>query len=172
MEQPLFLKPQDIALLVKLLSKKNEDWRQIDLAMEMELSQSEIAKALSRLNKAMLVNGKKPIGASALEFLIHGMKYSFPVQIGALSFGVPTAISAPAHEKMVVQNAEDVYVWPSAKGKKRGQSIKPLYPELAEAALKDRRFYDLMSAVEILRVGRARERKLAQSYLEKELKNV
>ena len=48
--------------------------------------------------------------------------------------------------------------------------IKPFYPQLAAAALKDSDFYGLMSAIEILRIGRARERKLAERYLEKKLK--
>ena len=59
MKQPISLKPQDVALLVKLLSIKKEDWRQIDLAMDLILSQSEVAKALSRLSKAGLVLDKR-----------------------------------------------------------------------------------------------------------------
>lgn len=171
MQQSISLKPQDVALLVKLLSIKKEDWRQIDLAFDLKLSQSEIAKALARLSKAGLVNNKRVNRSAALEFIIHAIKYMFPAEVGALVAGVPTAISSPMHEKMVVQSGDDVYVWPSIHGNKRGQMIKPLYPELAEAALKDPEFYGLMSAIEILRVGRARERNLAANYIEKKIKN-
>lgn len=171
MQQSISLKPQDVALLVKLLSIKKEDWRQIDLAFALNLSQSEIAKALARLSKAGLVNNKRVNRSAALEFIIHAIKYMFPAEVGALVAGVPTAISSPMHEKMVVQNGDDVYVWPSIYGNKRGQMIKPFYPELAEAALKDPEFYGLMSAIEILRVGRARERNLAVNYIEKKIKN-
>lgn len=168
MERSINLKPQDVAILMKLFSLSGEGWRQMDIAAELGLSQGEIAKALSRLAKAGLVNQKTPSRAAALEFVVHAVKYMFPAQLGPLSYGVPTAISAPAHSKMVV-NSEDVYVWPSPKGQQRGQSIKPLYPKLAEAALKDKKFYNLMSAIEILRMGRARERKQAEAYLQKNL---
>ena len=107
--------------------------------------------------------------SQALEFILHAIKYIFPAEVGALGVGVPTAISSPIHENMVVQQGNDIYVWPSNNGNKRGQVIKPFYPELAEAALKDPEFYGLMSAIEILRVGRARERKLAENYLKKKI---
>lgn len=171
MQQSIALKPQDVALLVKLLAYKSETWRQVDIAQELGLSQGEIAKSLSRLSKAGLINEKRVNRSSALEFILHAIKYVFPVEVGALAVGVPTGISAPIHEKMVVQSDEDVYVWALAKGKKRGQLIKPFYPNLAEAVLKDSEFYGLMSAIEILRVGRARERKLAEQYLERKIKN-
>lgn len=171
MQQSLSLKPQDVALLAKIIARKSEDWRQIDIAMELGLSQGEVAKALSRLNKAGLLQEKRVNRSAALEFVLHAIKYMFPAEVGALAVGVPTGISSPAHSKMVVQSGDDVYVWPSANGKKRGQMIKPFYPNLADAALKDADFYGLMSAIEILRVGRARERKLAENYLEREIKN-
>ena len=144
----------------------------MEIAQQLGLSQGEIAKALSRLNKAGLVQDKRVNRTAALEFILHAIKYIFPAEVGALATGVPTAISSPAHEKMVVQTGDDVYVWPSIHGKKRGQMIKPFYPQLAEAALKDSDFYGLMSAIEILRVGRARERKLAEHYLEKKIKSL
>jgi hypothetical protein len=171
MGQSNSLKSQDIVLLIKLLLKKNEEWRQVDLATETGISQGEVAKSLLRLSKANLVNGKRANRTASLEFLIHGVKYFFPAELGPLTVGVPTAISAPAHEKMVVQSPDEIFVWPYSKGTKRGQVIVPLYPKLAEAALKDRDFYDLMSAIDIIRIGRSRERKLAEQFLEKRIKS-
>jgi hypothetical protein len=135
----------------------------------MFLSQSEIAKAFARLQKCGLVLNKKPNVTSALEFLLHGFKYVFPAELGALAVGVPTAHTSPAHQEIVVANGEDNYVWPLAHGDIRGQMIAPLYPQLAEAALKDRAFYDLMSAVEILRIGRSRERASAANFIQKRI---
>lgn len=48
----------------------------------------------------------------------------------------------------------------------QGQSIEPLYPYLPEAALKDECFYGIMSALDMLRTGRARERAAGQRYIE------
>lgn len=173
MQQSVMVKPQDVALLVKILSRKSiGDWRQVDLAMDLGFSQGEVAKALSRLCKAGLVVDKRVNRTAALEFILHAIKYVFPIELGSLAAGVPTAISAPAHKDSVVQSGDDVFVWPSLKGKVRGQVIMPFYPKLAEAALKDEEFYDMMSAIEILRMGRARERKAAEQFLERKIKSV
>lgn len=171
MQQSIMLKPQDVALLIKILARKTaDDWRQVDLAMDLGLSQGEVAKALSRLSKAGLVINKRVNRTSALEFILHAVKYVFPIELGSLAAGVPTAISAPAHRNSVVQTGDDVFVWPSLKGKVRGQIIIPFYPKLGEAALKDIEFYEMMSAIEILRMGRTRERKAAERFLERKIK--
>ncbi len=171
MQQSIMLKPQDVALLIKILARKSiKNWRQVDIAVELEISQGEIAKALARLNKAGLVIDKRVNRSAALEFIIHAVKYVFPVELGQLATGVPTAISAPAHKNSVVHSGDDVFVWPSLKGKVRGQVIVPFYPKLAEAALKDEEFYSMMSALEIVRMGRIRERKAAEKFLERKVK--
>ncbi|AGH96751.1 hypothetical protein [Pseudobdellovibrio exovorus] len=172
MRQQLSLKPQDVAVLVKLLALQTDQWKQVDLAKAMGLSQSEVAKSLVRLSKAQLVQNKRVNCSAALEFILHGVKYSFPAEVGALAVGVPTALSSTIHNNMVIHSDEDRYVWPSLHGKIRGQMIKPFYPELPLAALDDSEFYGLMSAIEILRVGRARERKLAERYLESKIKKL
>ncbi|MFZ4404972.1 MAG: hypothetical protein ACOYOK_12785 [Pseudobdellovibrionaceae bacterium] len=172
MKKTVSLKPQDVALLAKLITYKGDQWRQVDLAQELGLSQGEIAKSISRLSKAGLINEKRVNRLAALEFILHAVKYAFPAEVGALTVGIPTGISAPAHEKMVVQSSNDIYVWPSTQGSHRGQLIKPFYANLAEAALRDSDFYAFMAAIEILRIGRARERKLAQIYIEGKIKNL
>lgn len=165
------LKPQDIALLLKVFSKGKLEWRQVDLAAELEISQGEVAKSLSRLKRSGLVSQKLVNRSAMLEFLIHGLKYVFPISIGALAVGVPTAISSPFFKSKIAQGDWDSYVWPSSKGSARGQIIVPLYPQLVEAALKDEKFYELMSLVEVLRMGRARERKIAEEELRKKVKS-
>ena len=173
MQQSAVIKPQDVAILVKILSRKHiGDWRQVDLAIDLGLSQGEIAKALARLNKAGLVVNKRANRSASLEFILHAIKYVFPIELGSLAIGLPTAISAPAHKDSVVQSSDDVFVWPSLKGKVRGQVIMPFYPKLAEAAMKDKEFYDIMSAIEILRMGRSRERKAAEQFLERSIKSL
>ena len=62
-------------------------------------------------------------------------------------------------------------MWPSSKGGMRGQVIVPFYPQLAEAVLKDKKFYELLSLVEVLRVGRTREKKIAKEEIRKIVKS-
>ena len=88
MQKSMTLKPQDVAILIKILARDpKNDWRQLDLAVELSLSQGEIAKALSRLNKAGLINDKRVHRSAALEFIIHALKYVFPAEVGSLAVG-------------------------------------------------------------------------------------
>ena len=59
---------------------------------------------------------------------------------------------------------------PYAKGIKRGQSIEPLYKTVPKIAQKDKSLYELLALTDTLRVGRAREIKIAIEELEKRMK--
>ncbi len=165
------LKPHDVVLLLKILSKDRSDWRQIDIALDLEISQGEVAKSLARLRKSGFLAEKRVNRSALIEFLIHGLKYTFPADIGSLTVGVPTAISSPIFKNKIIQSEEDVYVWPSSKGDVRGQAVFPLYAQLANVVLKDEQFYELLSLVEVLRIGRTRERKIAEEEIKKRIKS-
>jgi hypothetical protein len=165
------LKPQDVALLLKVLVKGKSNWRQVDISSELEISQGEVAKSLARLRKSGFIFDNRVNRSAVMEFLSHGLKYIFPADVGALAIGIPTGISAPFFKNKIVQGIEDVYVWPSSKGNMRGQVIVPFYPQLAEAVLKDNKFYELLSLVEVLRIGRTREKKIAEEELRKRIKS-
>jgi hypothetical protein len=155
------LKPQDVLILLKIVSDKNPSWNQKPMAEALGLSQSEISEAVSRCKYAGLLDpkGKVVMKLALLEFLQFGLRYVFPQKPGAVVRGVPTSHSAvPLKEQ--IQSTEH-YVWPYAKGTVRGQSIIPLYPSVPEAALKDAKLYELLALVDALRVGRAREKELA-----------
>lgn len=156
------MRPQDIAVLLKLVLKEGTTWRYADLASELCISQSEVAEALGRCRIARLVDEskRKVFKNSLLEFLIHGFRYVFPVVPGALTRGIPTAHSAPPLLDYIISE-EDAYVWPSPDGELRGQSIFPLYKNMVQAAQKDPEFYALLALLDGLRVGRAREFRLA-----------
>jgi hypothetical protein len=100
-----------------------------------------------------------------LDFLKCGITYVFPQRPGALVKGVPTAHSAPPLNAQIVSNEH--YVWPSARGTIRGQAIEPLYPSVVKAVENDAILYKLLSLVDALRVGRAREKAIAIKELEK-----
>ena len=100
-----------------------------------------------------------------LDFLEHGLRYVYPQRPGAKVRGVPTAHAAPPLDKIIV--SEEPYVWPFGIRTVRSESIQPLHPKVPDTCLRDAVFYEYMALADAMRVGRAREKKLAI----KELRN-
>lgn len=167
------MRPQDIVVLIKIISLKQTDWKNIDIANAVLISPSEVSEALNRCKIAGLIDSKKKEVNidSFIEFLIYGLKYVFPVQPGSIVKGIPTAHSAsPIKEH--ISSGSDIYVWPYAKGTLRGQAIEPLYKNLPKAVENDVLFYELLVIIDTIRVGRVREIVIAIKELRKRLKNV
>ncbi len=139
------------------------------MAYELGISQSEISESLNRSVVAgLLAADKKTLMKSALlDFLKFGLRYVFPQKPSAVVRGLATAHSAPPLSQKI--NAENHYVWPWAQGRQRGAGIQPLHPSVPSACLEDERLYELLALTEALRVGKAREQKLAIRELEKRL---
>ena len=81
-----------------------------------------------------------------------------------------TSHAAPALEDKIVSSDEEIYVWPYAKGKKRGTSLKPLYKTAPEAALEDLRMHHYLALIDAIRIGKAREQAIAKEELVKLIK--
>ncbi|HNW44108.1 MAG TPA: hypothetical protein PKI19_06365 [Elusimicrobiales bacterium] len=163
------IKPQDIAILLKLVTLGNNKWRHIDLAEALGLSQTEISFAMDRCRTAGFIDADKKtvIKPALLEFLIHGLKYVFPAKPGPVGRGIPTAHSAPPLSRLIVAANDDHYVWPNEEeGKVRGQAIEPLYPNAPLAAITDNKLYELLALFDALRIGKARERGMALARLQ------
>jgi hypothetical protein len=165
--QQVILKPQDILLLLKIVSIEEENWNQKPIALALGMSQSEVSESVARSKYAGLLstNGKEVMRISLLEFLQYGLRYVFPQKTGPVVRGVPTSHSAAPLNK-IIQSTEH-YVWPYGKGTVRGHSIVPLYKSVPEAALKDEKLHELLALVDALRVGRAREKSIAITELKK-----
>ena len=169
--QQQIMKPQDVLLLLKIISIGNEVWNQKSMAEALCISQSEVSESIARSKFAGLLDskGKIVMRLALMDFLQYAIKYVFPQRPGVVVRGVPTSHSAsPLKEEIV---SEEQYVWPYSKGTVRGQSIVPFYPSVVEAALKDVNLYEILALVEALRVGRARERELAISILKEKIVN-
>jgi len=159
--QQQVMKPQDVLLLLKIVSLKDAQWNQNAIASDLCISQSEVSEATKRMKMAGLldVKGKKVMRLALFNFLQYAAKYVFPVMPGALVRGIATSHSAaPLNQEII---SEESYVWPYAKGSERGQAISPLYPSVVEAVQKDKNLYELLILVDALRVGKAREREMA-----------
>ena len=166
------MRPQDIVVLLKIIALKNDDWYNSDLAQSLKISPSEISEVLNRCKIARLIDSKKrKVNINSfLEFLIYGLKYVFPAEPGAIVKGIPTAHSAsPVKEH--VSGGSDIYVWSSAKGTHRGQSIEPLFKSIPQIVSDDKLFYELLTIIDTIRVGRVREINIAKKELEKRLKH-
>ena len=151
------MRPQDIAVLLKIISKGKQEWQNKDLAYELFLSPSEISESLNRSRLAGLINfeKKEPHKQSLLEFIRYGLHYVFPVVPLGLTNGIVTAHSHPLLKKEFA--SEQKYVWPKVGGKDFGSAIEPLYTDLVKAIENDEKFYSLLALTDVFRVGRARE---------------
>lgn len=165
------IKPQDIVVLAKLISyEKDKAWTQGSMALELCLSPSQVNYALKRLVSAKLIVSipsaeikLEPIRQACEEFFIHGFKYIFPAEFGTWTRGIPTGYAAPSLNKIILAGNDPIPVWPHAEGTHKGIALMPLYPCVPKSIIKhpDAGFYDLLSLLDALRSGRARERNIA-----------
>lgn len=164
------MRPQDIAVLLKIVALGKEPWLAKDLAAALHLSPAEVSNSMARSVLAGLLDAtkRKVARGALLDFLRHGLPYAFPVRPGGLVRGVPTAHSAPPLRQRFL--SDEAFVWPSAQGTLQGQAIEPLYPAAPEAALEDPALHALLALAAALRVGRTRERAEAAKELAKRLK--
>ena len=159
------LKPQD---LLKTFAKAGGVWSYGGLAVELGMSPAEVHSAVRRAIRARLaVPGEagapaRPVLRALEEFVIPGAPYVCIAEHGEISRGVATAWAAPMFCNDFVDTSELPLIWPHADGKSRGQSLTPLYRAAPYAALHDERLYELLALVDMLRIGRARERNLAR----------
>jgi len=160
------MRPQDLVILLKIIAKGEENWRMKDIAYELGISNSEVSESLNRSVMAGLIAGdkKRVMKTSLLEFLKYGLKYVYPQRPSAMVRGVATAHSAMPLSDII--QSDEIYVWPYAEGNERGFSIEPLHANVPKAVLEDNQLYELLALVDALRLGTAREQKLAIQELE------
>ena len=166
------MKPQDIIILLKKTTSLGKNLNVRELASSLNISTSNVSESLERCKIAQLIDiNKKHVNILALqEFLIHGIKYVFPITLGKVVRGTATFISA-SPLKETISTSKDQYVWPYNKGNSRGQSIEPLYNIVPKIVEEDNELYQLLVLVDALRIGRVREREIAILELKKRLSN-
>jgi len=177
------LSPQDVVVALKLLAAGSRNWTYALLGEELALSPSQVFRSVERAEAVRLLEpgfrtvppppapGSKgqncpvvlawPNRASLKEFLIHGVKYAFPVHRGGMVRGVPTAHAAPPLKQQFAESFDPPPVWPDASGSARGLEFSPLYKNVPAAARRDPKLYELLALVDAIRDGRAREREIA-----------
>jgi len=88
---PQGLLSQDVVVLAKLVSYGGERPPIAQVAGDLALSPSQVHASL-RLKRSRLVDAQtgRPLLKAVEEFLIHGVKYAFPVQRGEATRVMPT----------------------------------------------------------------------------------
>jgi DNA-binding Lrp family transcriptional regulator len=160
------LHPVDVPVALHLLQASTDSFAK--LASDLKISSSTAHESVRRLVAAGLVRhglqGERAVNRRALvEFLTHGVRYTFPTALGQRMRGVATAHAGPALRNAIV--AEEAVVWPALDGDSEGPEIEPFWPKAADVSRRLPDLYALLSAVDALRVGRTRERQLATAYL-------
>jgi hypothetical protein len=169
----MVLKPQDLLVLLKLVTLGRTRWSYIGLATDLGMSPSEVHAAVKRAVSARLAipHGEivTPVMSALKEFLAHGVRYAFAPERGALTRGMPTAHAALPLRNELAHSSELPPVWPDPEGEVRGLAFSPLYKAAPTAARKDPKLYELLTLVDAVRGGGARERTVALRLLEKRL---
>lgn len=171
----VLLKPQDVIVVLKLLSVGERPWTYAQLSAELDLSASQLYAAVKRAVSSQLAvrlgEHIRPNVRNLQEFLVHGLKYVFVPERGELTRGVPTSYAAPPLEDFFISDNEPPPVWPDPKGSVRGMAFSPLYKIAPMASSNDPELYELLALVDAIRGGRAREREMAVKELGKRLES-
>jgi len=162
-------------MMLKLALSVPDNWTYDKVAYELGMSPSMAHSAVKRSAQARLydVSRKRPRRKALEEFLIHGVKYAYPPDIGTVTRGIPTAFASPLLRNEFAQGSSevDVYVWPHPEGEQRGIELSPLYSSVPEIARRDQALYAALGLLDAIRIGRARERQLAEKLLLEMLSN-
>jgi hypothetical protein len=145
------------------------------------MSEGEIDTGLERLELCQLYasHSRRMIRRNLAEFLIAGLRYVFPGQLGEIGRGMPTSIlgSPRLSARFLIgddekgDEASQNVVWPAegSTATARGRLLAPLYRTVPLAAGDDPLLHELLALTDALRVGRAREREQAREELKARL---
>jgi hypothetical protein len=163
------IREPDIVVLLTLLRQGNGEWTIRSLAEQLHMPPAAVQRSLARLGRTPVFDAAtRRVSASASnELLAHALPYIAPASLGAPVRGMPTAWGAPPLAGEV--SGDEAPVWPDRRGTARGPGLAPLHAGVPQLARADPEMYELLALVDALRVGRARERRLALAHLRKRL---
>ncbi len=161
------MRAHDILILLQIICLDKTSWHNKDLAYSLKISASEISESLNRSWIAKLLDSrKKHVNKMALmDFLAYGLPYTFPQVPKTLARGIATSHSASPLNQFF--NAKLDFIWPYAKGNLQGLTIKPLHKNVPLIVHTNPKLHEMLALVDALRVGRAREKKMAIDLLRK-----
>lgn len=168
------LSPIDIVVAVVQFNRERSEWTFAALGEQLGVSSSVVHRAVKSITEAGLFDpGQERIKAHALhEFLVHGLKYLCPAEIGRRTRGIPTGpfVAPLASAFGLSGSSPDAWVWPHGDGSASGAAFEPLHQCVPALALADPSIHERFAVVDALRAGRARERRAAEEWLRRELR--
>lgn len=167
----MYLKPQDIVLALSLICQKSPT-SYAEKGRVLKMSASEVHAGEGRLVTARLLDSEKKMvrKAALMEFLVHGVPYAFATAPKEFTRGIPTAWAAPVLANQLSFSDQNQPIWPDPESNIQGLAIEPLYRNVPEIAKNDSQMYELLALVDALRIGRSREKKLAEEALKIRIK--
>lgn len=164
------MKPVDLVVALALAAnRRGPPQTYSQLGQLLGLSASTTFGAVKHLQRSGLLHPGThvPNTRELMNFLVHGAKHTFPPLLGREVKGVPTAHAGPSL-KQLFEGAKPI-VWPDMKGTIRGTGLTPLYPKATELPKRNPAVYSLLTLVDAIRSGQARERNAAIAALGKVL---
>jgi hypothetical protein len=168
------LKPHDVVVACQIAIWPEETWTYKKVGASLRISTSEIFNVIKRCRHAKLVTPRSASKtescsqvnkAHLLDFLIHGVPTAFYPKRGEVVRGVLTAVHAPLFRSRFTSDRDIPIVWPFAKGKDMGEGLLPLYPTVPAICQQEGTLYNMLSAIDVLRVGKQREKDAAVAAL-------
>jgi DNA-binding Lrp family transcriptional regulator len=168
LEQGLvMLQPMDIPVALGLMNHPGATFD--SLSHYLGISKSTAHNSVKRLAEAGLVReDERKVNRHALvEFIEHGIRYAFPPKRSGRGRGVPTAFAGPSLAEEIL--SDEAVVWPHPSGSAWGDGLEPLYDHAPELPSRCPELYDMLTLVDAIRIGRARERRIASEQLRERL---
>jgi hypothetical protein len=161
------LQPLDVLLALKLALVRGQEPSIRGLGDSLEVPKSTLDLSLRRLRAHGLLRGEpESLNRLSLRDLVqHGIRWVAPAKVGKFVLGIPTAASAPVMKAELLGQTDEVVI-PVSEGPSRGREVSALHPSAAAAALRDPHLYELLSLVDVFRIGTAREKSVALPLLQ------
>lgn len=102
------------------------------------------------------------------EFLLYGVRYYSLAERHGVGIGSGTAWSCPVLRSPVLPPELPV-VWENPQGSQRGELLRPLHAAVIPVSMKSPVLYRQFALIDALRIGQARETKIARDLLKDSL---
>lgn len=160
----------DILVAAKIYAVRPNKLSFAELGKSIGVSASQVHRAFGNCVDAGLLRSDGSVRTHQLKLVLMGLKYFMPPKFGPVSRGILTGSSVAAIHGMLVR--EDLpLIWESADGDVRGRTLEPIYKSAPFAAKNDPLLHKILGLTDSVRVGEAREARLARNELRALIRN-